>query len=62
MCLCVFLGAEGKGVHFNFSSGPEIVLNFASPNFWFHCSTAYDICRMQGVDLGKVDFLMGAFR
>ena len=29
------------------------------PNFMFHCTTAYDIMRHNGVELGKRDF-MGA--
>jgi hypothetical protein len=27
------------------------------PNFYFHCTTAYDILRHNGVDLGKRDFM-----
>jgi len=38
----------------------EYVLTFAQPNFWFHVTTAYDILRMKGVDVGKNDFLNGA--
>lgn len=29
----------------------------ALPNFFFHCTTAYDILRHNGVELGKMDFL-----
>ena len=39
--------------------GIELVLNRAIPNFYFHCTTAYDILRHNGVELGKRDF-MGA--
>jgi hypothetical protein len=39
--------------------GIELVLNRSMPNFYFHCTTAYDILRHNGVDLGKRDF-MGA--
>ncbi len=35
--------------------------SFAQPNFYFHASTAYDILRGIGVELGKADFL-GAVR
>jgi uncharacterized protein len=27
------------------------------PNFYFHCTTAYDILRHCGVELGKRDFI-----
>ena len=30
------------------------------PNVFFHCATAYDILRHNGVELGKRDFLGGA--
>ncbi|KAH9866304.1 hypothetical protein J1614_008870 [Plenodomus biglobosus] len=36
------------------------VWQFAHPNFWFHVTTAYDILRAKGVDVGKMDFLNGA--
>ena len=32
---------------------------YAVPNFYFHMSTAYNILRANGVDVGKVDFLGG---
>ncbi|TEY36162.1 hypothetical protein BOTCAL_0564g00070 [Botryotinia calthae] len=35
----------------------DYVLNFATPNFYFHVVTAYDILRKEGVPLGKFDFL-----
>ena len=35
------------------------VLSFAIPNFFFHVTTAYDILRMKGVNVGKRDFLGG---
>ncbi|KAL1798144.1 hypothetical protein ACET3X_002181 [Alternaria dauci] len=38
----------------------EYVSRFAHPNMWFHIVTAYDILRMKGVDVGKMDFLNGA--
>jgi len=37
------------------------LLSFAQPNFYFHATTAYDILRARGVELGKRDFL-GAVR
>lgn len=33
------------------------VLSFSLPNLYFHAATAYDILRMKGVPLGKMDFL-----
>jgi hypothetical protein len=41
--------------------GSDYVFHFALPNFYFHLTTAYDILRHNGVDLGKRDFL-GAVR
>ena len=35
----------------------NFLLSFALPNFYFHATTAYDILRMKGVPLGKIDFL-----
>lgn len=40
-------------------SAPDYVRNFALPNFYFHFTTAYDLLRMKGVPIGKVDFLAG---
>ncbi len=31
--------------------------SFSMPNFFFHATTAYDILRMKGVVLGKMDYL-----
>lgn len=38
-------------------TGQDFLLSFAQPNFYFHSATAYDILRMKGVPLGKIDFL-----
>lgn len=35
----------------------NFVLSFSLPNFHFHATTAYDILRMQGVPLGKRNYL-----
>jgi hypothetical protein len=35
----------------------DFFLSFAVPHFYFHVTTAYDVLRMQGVPLGKSDFL-----
>ena len=37
--------------------GAEYLIGFALPNFYFHATTAYDILRHCGVELGKRDFL-----
>lgn len=38
-------------------SGIELLLNRSLPNFYFHATTAYDIMRHNGVELGKRDFM-----
>ena len=37
--------------------GWELLRDWSLPNFYFHLTTAYDILRNQGVELGKADFL-----
>ena len=37
--------------------GADYLLHFATPNFYFHLVTAYDILRYAGVAVGKRDFL-----
>jgi len=37
--------------------GMPFLLNFALPNFYFHVTTAYDILRHCGVEIGKQDFI-----
>jgi uncharacterized protein len=39
--------------------GADYLLHFAMPNFYFHLTTAYDILRAGGVEIGKRNF-MGA--
>lgn len=59
-----FVGAEVRAL--KIPMGPEIVMDFTGqdylnqwvlPNFYFHTTTAYDLLRQQGVQLGKRDFL-----
>lgn len=38
-------------------TGEDYLLHFALPNFYFHCATAYDILRHNGLDIGKRDFM-----
>ncbi len=37
--------------------GQPYLLHFVLPNFYFHLTTAYDILRHNGVELGKRDFV-----
>lgn len=37
-------------------TGLQYLLRYATPNFYFHVTTAYDILRSRGVPLGKADF------
>lgn len=37
--------------------GLPYLLNHVTPNVFFHCTTAYNILRHNGVELGKMDFL-----
>jgi hypothetical protein len=37
--------------------GMQYLLGFALPNFYFHVTTAYDILRHNGVELGKRDYI-----
>lgn len=46
-----FPGAELK------FSGPDYLLHFVLPNFYFHVTTAYAILRHNGLDVGKMDYL-----
>lgn len=38
-------------------TGQDYLLKWVNPNVYFHVSTAYNILRHSGVDLGKPDFL-----
>jgi hypothetical protein len=54
---------EGKPMKFVTSSveipftTQNFILSFSLPNFYFHATTTYDMLRMAGVPLGKMDFL-----
>ena len=58
-------GTEGKSVTVKAGdrelkfTGLDLLLKRSLPNFYFHCTTAYDILRHNGVEIGKRDF-MGA--
>lgn len=47
----------GEGLYIELS-GLSYVDDFLMPNFYFHMTTAYDILRMEGVPIGKRDFMM----
>ena len=35
----------------------SFILSFSLPNFYFHVTTMYDMLRMRGVSVGKLDFI-----
>lgn len=58
-----FAEADGRTIEiksktrdFNFTA-QDFLLTFAIPNFYFHLTTAYNILRNQGVEVGKWDYL-----
>jgi uncharacterized protein len=56
-------GTEDKEITLKFGqnerkfTGQNLLLNFCLPNFYFHTTTAYDIVRNAGVEIGKRDFM-----
>jgi hypothetical protein len=50
----IVLKLGGNEVKF---TGMQYLLGFAHPNFYFHVTTAYDILRHNGVEIGKRDFI-----
>jgi hypothetical protein len=50
----ISLTMGGKSYSFN---GLDYLNNMVFPNFYFHVTTAYDILRHNGVELGKADFV-----
>jgi uncharacterized protein len=57
-------GSEDKQIKITFPSGAtreftgeSLLLNNSLPNFYFHCTTAYDLLRHGGVEMGKRDFM-----
>ncbi len=38
-------------------TGQSYLIDFALPNFYFHVTTAYNILRHAGIEIGKRDFL-----
>ena len=58
-------GSETRAIHLKMRSGElnlegqAYLLHFILPNLFFHCTTAYDLFRGMGVELGKSDFIGG---
>lgn len=58
-------GAEDRTVVLKFPNGEmkftgrDYVTGFALPNFYFHATTAYDLLRHKGIEIGKRDYLGG---
>ena len=54
---------EGQEVIFKMGSitwpftATEFILSFSLPNFYFHLTTFYDMLRMKGLKIGKLDFV-----
>jgi len=46
-----------RGETVNTYRGQDYLVQRALPNFYFHVTTAYDILRHNGVELGKRDFI-----
>jgi hypothetical protein len=58
-----FEGSEARSIELKLKQGAiafdgkSYLLGFALPNFYFHITTAYDILRHKGVQIGKMDYL-----
>ena len=56
-------GTEDKDVTLQMRTGTRqfkglpYLLHFVMPNFYFHVTTAYNLLRHNGVDIGKTDFI-----
>jgi len=58
-----FNGAEERSCSHTWMGGKSMkgidyLHHLGLPNFYFHLTTAYDILRHNGVDLGKMDYLV----
>jgi hypothetical protein len=57
-----FAAADTRVIELPFMKGarilaPDYLRELALPNFYFHTTTAYDILRHNGVDVGKGDYI-----
>lgn len=56
-------GFVGKPMEFRFKQtvmpflAEHFLFSFAQPNFYFHATTAYDLLRERGFQIGKMDFV-----
>jgi len=56
-------GSETRAIHMKMRNGEmnfegqAYLLGFVIPNLFFHCTTAYNILREAGTDIGKTDFI-----
>ena len=56
-------GSESRAIHLKMRSGElnfdgqTYLLHFLIPNVFFHCTTAYNILREAGTEIGKMDFV-----
>ncbi len=56
-------GSEGRNIEIKLRGTPvtfkgqPYLTNFAMGHFFFHCTTAYNILRHNGVEIGKGDFI-----
>ena len=54
---------EGNDMYFRMGdfempfTAENFIMSFSLPNFYFHATTAYDMLRMAGVQIGKFDYL-----
>jgi hypothetical protein len=53
----VIIKTGGREVQF---TGADYFANYALPNFYFHLTTAYNILRHNGLELGKKDYMGGS--
>lgn len=58
-------GSEERDISFQIHErkfefkGKDYLISWVFPNFYFHATTAYNILRHNGIELGKKDFLGG---
>lgn len=56
-------GSETRAIHLKMRNGElnmdgqSYLLQFIQPNLYFHCTTAYNLFRGMGVEIGKTDFV-----
>jgi len=56
-------GSESRAIHLKMRNGEinldgqSYLLHFTLPNVFFHCTTAYNLFRGMGVEIGKMDFV-----